>query len=497
MARTVGEGGHQNIEQMLFGNKQNPVSLVESMRKQGKSPTPQQVEAALRYLDENTDKPSFNSATAYGNAFGSNNALNEQNANDIRRQQARMNPDDMVWRNAITNQPAAPAAAPKATRPLALNELPGIGLMDSLQKLVGMASDRINASGINQPESYTDIYNRLMQQQPQYTGPSAEQMAQNEFGPQFEILKQAAAQQQSRYNEGNAGVKAAYAALVNDSNKARGENAAMYKQAGQDISKNYAEASGNISEGVTNSVNSMAEELSRMGILEGVGDLAKDSQANLATQLGRLGQQQQISSDLNTQFASNQYGADTDLSGIRRQQGVERQGDLYDNFIQQMNENDMMKLNLQSQQSQAQNNYAMQIQNMLAGQQEQQQQSAMDYINMLMQERAAQSENEFRQANLRLDQDRFGLETDKFNASRDSNQQMNPYQQLQSAALDMTGDPEKARQAADIIFQAYIENPNAQNAAQLLEALGYDTLRSAPYMQDLAFGFFNQVAPKR
>lgn len=462
---------------------------IAAMRRAGQQPTPQQIQEALAILDEQTGQ-SFPSADLGGKsaAFGTNTFENMQdNTQSMRDNFAAMNPNDVVYQRLKT-KPAPPTPSSSTAK----------GGGDIFSGMMGIAKIMQDAAGyisnrLNQPESIEDLIARISGQYPQaqYSGPTGDVMAQEEFAPQFQILKQMMDQANSSYTEQAPQVKAVYDDLLKETLAGRTATQGQYNDAVATTNKNYGAAADNVSGNYTDSMKSIAQELQKLGITEGIGDLTGKSSEAMTNQLGYLAQNQETNADLYKGLGANSYAYDTRRADVNREQGIDAQSDLYQQLQQRLSEMNNQKLGLTAQQEQTANAYDMQIQEMLANQGSQRQTQIMDMVNLILQGQNSQADRD-------LDLARFGLEQDKFNASQSQQIQpdyndMNPYQALQARAMEMFGgDEQKARQAAEIILQAYMENPSAMNVAQLLEQLGEDT-RKMPGYQDLAFDFYSRL----
>lgn len=392
----------------------------------------------------------------------------------------------------------APKAQPPA--PTNPNDSVGDGMGGIFGGMLGIANTASKAAQgiagrLNQPESIEDLIARLSGQIPQmqYEGPSGQERAKAQFAPQFQILQNMENQANTNYETRAPEVKSLYDSLVNATLQGRKQTEGEFDQAVADTNKNYGAASKNVTGNFTNSSKSLMAEMAKLGLNEGAGDLVAQSQDRMGAELGKLSQNQQTNADLFEGLGANAFAYDTRMSDVNRQQGVEAQNGLYNMLQERLGELGNQRLGLESQQGAAANNYDMQIQQMLAEGGQSRQQQIMDMAEFILNGQSTQARNS-------LDLERFGLERERLDLDKQraagSGQpdlaKMNPYQALQQRALSLYGgDANKARQAADIILQAYMENPGATNVAQLLEQLG--PARNTPGYQDLAFDFFNRL----
>lgn len=369
------------------------------------------------------------------------------------------------------------------------------GIWDAIS---GIAQSVIAAAPENRaPESVEDLYNRLRGQYGgvSYNGPSGDEMAKEEFDPQFAILKEIAKQQQSRYNTGKGDIAGMYASMVQDATKGRSEDKAMYDAATQQINNNYKAASGNVSGNVQASNAATAETLKMLGQDAAVAKVSGDANSEAAKQLGYLAADQQASANLNTTLGANEYSYDTAGIANTRQAGANSQQDLLQQYLDRMAQNDMQRLDLTGQQEKTANQYDLQIQELLGKQQENVGVSIDKMVQQIMQERQNQSQNQYRQADMDLDLARFGLDQSKFDAdqSRYQNSQMDPYSALQNRAAGLYGDPGKASAISQQIFNVYKDNPNVKSIGDFLRSFVDEGNNLDPATQTLASYFITQI----
>lgn len=324
----------------------------------------------------------------------------------------------------------------------------------------------------------------------QYNGPSADEMAKSQFNPLYEALDQQAVAQEGRYNSASEKAKQAYADYVRSLQQGQAENKQMYANSGKELASNFGEAANTVRDNSQQSFNSLSDTLSRLGIQEGADTLAASNQQQLDKQLGRLGENQQAATNLNTQLGANTYAYDTSRVGNGQQAGVNRQGDLLDQYTQMMNQNDQQRLQLQGAEGQARNDYALQIQKLLADQQNAQQTGVADQFKTLMQTRqneqqfgAQQNQNAIENM---LAQSRLDLDTAKAGIGV-----ANPFEQLQASIGQKVGVG-NAQAYMSTIMNALRDNPQATSAAQLLANMSEEDLRK-PYMAQLAYAFFDKA----
>lgn len=400
----------------------------------------------------------------------------------------------------VNNAPVQPGPTPntsfigeyKVAPPKSNNDGSGFlgGFQNSIMGLANSVRDMFGG-----PESIEDMYARLQAQYggASYSGPSAEEMATSEFDPQFQMLKAIAKRQEERHQRAQGLVKQGYGALVNDAIEGRGANKKMSDQQVNQINTNAESAQSGISDTFNKSAQDNAKFLASLGILEGQDELMAKSNDAQARELGRLSQQQQVSSDLASQLGTNQYHADTEGIGITRQAGRNTADEFMQQFLDQQAGNDAQELALTGQRQKAENAYNMQIQELLQGGQQGIAETIQDQIETILRSRQQETENEFKRAGLDLDQARFGLDTEKFNAQQNNTGAQNAYDTLAQRAATNYGDANRARQVADSLLQVYLDNP-AGNIADWMNNINPEQLNADPMLRSLAYDFFSRVA---
>lgn len=369
--------------------------------------------------------------------------------------------------------------------------------------MAGAASDAFDtigniASSMFGPhdESPEEMLRRLMGEAGsyQYNGPSAQQMAKQEFDPQFQILKGIADQTTSRYNTNKGDIANMYDKLVQRTIQGRGEAQKGYNDAVAGSQGNYQAASQNLSDAATSNQTALAQEMARLGINEGTGDVIAGLQKNLQDNVGRLSAQGQGSQDLLKTLGANQYAADTSAINLNKQQGIMTQQDFLKDYLAAQAQNDQQRLALTGQQQQAQNNYGLQIQKMLQEGNTSLQGNVMDMFSALQGANNNQAQRYAQQAQLDLDQSKFDFQKQQAAATQNGAGKLNAYDALaQRAAEVYKGDPVKTRQAVDEILAAYQNNPNAKTVGDFLNGVDQNALRSDPALTSLIYDFMTRV----
>lgn len=347
-----------------------------------------------------------------------------------------------------------------------------------LSKLTGVLSEQKN--------SPQNIYDMIRQNTPGYTyqGKSAEEMAASQFDPAFEMLNQIGQQQKGRYDTGAAQAKASYAAYVKALQDTQQSNAANYQQTGKQIGTNYDQASGSVTKNTENSAAALASELQKLGIADAAPGLLQKNLGEQTKQLGYLAQNRQTASDLNTQNAASTSTYDAGNVNIGRQKGIEYQGDLLSNYMDQINQNDQRRLDLQAQQGAAENQYAMQIQQLL-------EQAAGSREQSINQQYQAMMDQQYRQGQLGIDQRRLDLDYLKATQGQQKNTQQGAFKQLADAAQAYGMDQQTAAEVQKTFINAIRDQPLAKDLGSLLRGVPSEYL-DQPFIRSLAYDFFTQ-----
>lgn len=446
-------------------------------------------------------------AQAGGNPIG-NNPVPADNMgfvgpmfNTVQRQQSGDMPDYDVSSGSFLNPrvrqqgfqsgPAAPVAKPSTSG--------GGKLGAGLSKGVGGFMDIINAvaqsivAKANEPKQDPEsVWDRILGSTPKYEygGPSGEQMASQEFAPQFEILKQLGQTQKGNYDSGSAKLKGMFDSLVNDTRQSTDKINQNYAAATQQINQNGAQAAGNVTQNVQTSGANINEELARLGQMEAMPALDDKRNAALAQQLGHLASGQQNSANTMTSLGANAYAYGQERGDIQKQSGVLRQADFLQEFINAQNENEYARLGLTGQQGAQANKYNLSIADMNRQGHDDWLGTVNDRTQGVTDFNQSQIENEMRQAGLDLDVAKLRQ------SSQPKPEAMNAYDKLQQSALGTYGgDPASASTISNEILNVWKQNPNA-TPAELMNSLNEDVLRSNPEIAALAFAFFQSVGIK-
>lgn len=340
-------------------------------------------------------------------------------------------------------------------------------------------------------ESVEDLTRRLMQQyMPQYTGQDPAAMAKSEFAPQFQMLAEIAKQQKGRYDQNAPKIVDLYRALNDSAVQGRTADSAMYDKAIAGSKQIGQESSQALQDRYNQALQSQADQYKMLGIEDAApttfGKQAQTLNDNQAAQT----QQNAVFQQLNNSLKGNQYGYDTANIGIQKQAGNQAQQNFLQQYLDQAAQTDMQRLQLQGQQQQAQNAYAQQIAQAMQGSLKDTGSFVNSMVGNILGDRKATAQNEVDQANAMTAQDRLNFDMSK---PQGQQAQLNPYDALQKNAVGVLGNPQAARQFSDILLEAYLRNPGAQNIAQLMDSVGQDVLKQNPAYTSLAFDFFSKM----
>jgi hypothetical protein len=403
--------------------------------------------------------------------------------------------DSGVGDSSVRHHYTSPASK---MAPPTLDDLPGYGLINSIFGDGGIADLYKNAQQQedeknNSPEA---IWNRLRSQAGEfgYNGPSAEQMAKEEFDPQFELLKSLADEQTKRYQSNKADISGMYNQLVGDQTAARGQDKAMYDAAVGSTGASYDAASKGLTDNTAAYSKAMAAEMARLGIKEGAGDIVGGVKNNLQDNLTRLSSQGQGTKDLLTGLGASEYTYDTNQIGVAKQAGINTQNDFLKDYMGSMAQNDQQRLQLTGAQQQAENQYDMQIQKMLQEGQSSFEDSLLGQYKAIMEGNQRQSDDFYRQAGLDLDQQKFAYQQSQDALKTQNSGPKNAYDALSERALSSYGDPTKARAAVNEILAQYQRNPRAQSVGEFLNGIeNQDALKADPQMTSLIYDFISRI----
>lgn len=469
-------------------------AVVEAIRKSGGKPSQAQIDAALNELYAEQDAQGGHQLTHVGNASPFDPMVVVDPKQRLLNMKGIM-PDFQSVMNKITSgfsdgsnpvQDAAKFGAQLGIDQGIAGKVTGVGnqVFDALNGIMGQQQ---------QPESIEDMYRRLMQEyMPSYQGADAASMAKQEFAPQFQMLDDIAKQQKARYDANAPKIAQLYAALNDSSGQQRNENAAFSDKIINSSKANADQAANAMQARYKQALSDQTDMYNRLGIQDAAPTTFADQNKVLQQNQGGLARDAQNFQQLNNTLKGNQYHYDTANMGIQKQAGMQNQQDFLQNYLDQAAQTDMQRLQLQSQQQQAQNQYQSSISKGLQDQIGQTGSFVNNIVSSILRDRQDQAQNEIAQAGVMNNQDRLA-----YQQQQDQQRGLNPYDLLQQKSASLLGNAQAARQFSDVILQAYLDHPDAQNVAQLMEAVGPDMLKQNPAYQSLALDFFQKMLSKK
>ena len=243
-----------------------------------------------------------------------------------------------------------------------------------------------------------------------YSGPSAEQMAAADYAAQYALLDKLRGQTTQRYTAAGNEMGGAYDAL---SAAMRGEMAGMKADAtrtGQVIGGAYNDALNKTNSQFAKSRSAVADLANSMGVSEALAGTVADSRKEQDWLTGLTANAGANSVGLAQQLGQNAQDYQRWSADTSRLAGTNMRADFKAKMQEALSGLDMKKLDIKGQETQAKNQYAMQILKM----KQDAEQSAAESAYRAQRDAIA---DEFKRAGLELDKSRLGLDTDKFNAS--------------------------------------------------------------------------------
>lgn len=261
-----------------------------------------------------------------------------------------------------------------------------------------------------------------------YSGPSAAQMAQSQFAPQFQILQNLVNQTNQRYDTAYSDIGSVYRSLADKIRGQAGDIRSQYDQTGQRIGDAYNQAINSVSGAAQANQAAVAEMLARLGIAGQAAPTALGSMGeNLIQNVGVLAQNQSNRLGFNSQQGQNELDYNNRSADTAGLAGSNAQRDISLGKQNALSALDMQRLQLTGQQTAAENQYAQQIAKM----QQDAQSSAFDNWYKMQQLGLQRDDNDTSRARLELDTKQF-------------QQSVNQYQQSsqldQEKALNSSGD---------------------------------------------------------
>lgn len=290
-------------------------------------------------------------------------------------------------------------------------------------------------------------------QVPAYSGPSADQLAAQQFAPQYQaldLIKQQAAQQ---YNTGYGDIGNMFNALADktaaQADAIRGE----YDATGQRVGAAYNQAMNSVSDTFSKNQSAIMEMLQRLGIGQAGGSSLGSMGAELTRAVGDIAGRQASRGAFNSQQGQNELDYNRRTADTNRLAGKNKQADLTKNYGNTQNDLALKLLDLKSGEAQAANQYGMSIQQML----QQQQQAATDNWFKQMQLGVSQANSDTERGRLAFDTQKWQSQmlADQLKGGS-SGSATDPYSVLsQQASLLNSGNNNAAADDVDNVLLAY------------------------------------------
>lgn len=274
-----------------------------------------------------------------------------------------------------------------------------------------------------------------------YAALNPEQMAADQFAPQYALLDQLAAQSRNQYTTAGNNVGGMWDALAKATAGNEGKIKQNYAQAGSTIGKAYNDATAATNNAFSGSRNQIADIAQRLGVSAAVPSALKqgsDQQGLLDALIQNSGASYQ---GLNTVLGNSDVQYNRDNAHVDTQAGINARGDFASKLQAALQQLGGQRLTLQGQQSQAANGYQMSI--------AQQEQQAAEKAAAL-----AQTE-QYHQADMMLKAQQLKQAADQFNATHGANaanSNLSPSEYLAQEALKEYGNQQSATNARNAIL---------------------------------------------
>ena len=334
----------------------------------------------------------------------------------------------------------------------------------------------------------------------QYGDPNV--MAANEFAPQYQLLEQMRQQANSKYSQAGNTIGGMYDALAKAMKGEESGIKANYAATGSAIGKAYNDAINETSHNFSQSNNEIAAIAKRLGVQAGVPAALAGGAEQQQRLAGLMAAQGANFQGVNALLGNNDVAYNRNSADTTRLAGVNARNDYKQKLLDVLAGYDNKGLELKGEENAAANKYGLSIADM-------KQQARLAEEKLAADAQSQAQSNEFRQAQLMLDQARFGLDTDKFNASQASqanqaNKNLSPYEALASTANKLYGNPVSAGNAAKAIEDTFTRGYNGDkswnNASEFIDAV----MRRNPnsmhnggdyaQLQQLALQFYTMLA---
>jgi len=343
-----------------------------------------------------------------------------------------------------------------------------------------------------------------------YSGPSAQQMASEQFSPQFQVLQNIINQTSQRYDSAYNDLGSVYNQLGDKIASQGDQIRGQYDNTGQQVGSAYNNAISSVSNQAQQNQSAIAEMLARLGLGQAAGSSLGSIGEQAQKQVGSLAQNMASRQAFNSQQGQNEMSYNQRTADNSRLVGKNAQRDATMAKQTALSGLDNQRLQLTSQQKAAENQYQQAIAKM-------QQDSATNgfdqwYKMQQLQSSAGQNaaQNDLGQARLMLDTEKFQndvnqyKQTSQLNSEKALNSSGDAYAILASRAGQMFG--QNSPQAADAvqrIMRAYQTAAADHNGTATLSdiqqyaAYNSQTPAEAQAMMGLASLWYQQLGNKQ
>lgn len=384
-----------------------------------------------------------------------------------------------------------------------------------IQAMIDAAKQEAATANAGSNGGYVDM---LGSAAPAYSGPSAQSMAANQFGPQYQALQNIVDQAKSSYNTGFSTIGNVYNTLADKVKAQSGDIRTQYDQTGQRVGDAYNQAIDSVSNTAQKNQQTIAEMLQRLGIQQAAPDSLGAIGQQLQSQVGYLAGSQASRGAYNAAQGQNEITYNDRTAANDRLAGTNKQADLTKNYGDQQFALGQKKLDLQSQQQGAENQYAQQIAKMQADSKS----GAFDQWYKMqqlgLQGQTAANASDVSKARLDLDTSKFQedinqyKQTSALNSEKALNSSGDAYAILASRASQMFGTSQEASDAVQRVMRAYQtatgpqDQPNGVHGLggaatlrdiQQFASFGSQNAQEAQAMEALATVWYQQLGNKQ
>lgn len=210
------------------------------------------------------------------------------------------------------------------------------------------------------------------------------EMAQRQFAPQYDLLRQLRTQATTRHNKAAADTQAMYEALANDIRQNAAQTAERYGVAEQNLDAAFGGAAENIQSRASESNREMADLMRSLGIQEAAPDVfanIEEERSRAINSTEGLGAVYKGTNEALSQSMQDYQQNTANTTGIA---GANAKADIIAALGDVLAGYDNRELDLRGQQAQAENEYMLALQEMAQGAQSAYQSSVQDMLQTLL-----------------------------------------------------------------------------------------------------------------